>query len=132
MYNSSLFFSVISVWFNYMYTVNVFVCLRERERVSWKNSATNLKKDNLTKFQYYFPLLWFNLKDVIIFDSGNAVLGEAFTHTPPTQKMDKKSRQKAESSFTVCFEILFSIWTNSSRLFVCALHKQNKQTKSRQ
>jgi hypothetical protein len=66
-----------------------------------------------------------------VFDSGNAVLGEAFTHTPPTQKMDKKSRQKAESSFAECFEILFCIWTNSSRLFVCALHKQNKQTKSR-
>ncbi len=45
--------------------------------------------------------------------------------------MDKKSRQKAESSLTECIEI-FGIWTKSIRLFVCALHKQNKQTKSRQ
>jgi len=66
----------------------------------------------------------------IFFDSGNAVLGEAFTHThPPPKKMDKKSRQKAESSLTECFEILFSIWTNSSRLFVCALNKQKKSRK---
>jgi hypothetical protein len=72
--------------------------------------------------------LWPSIKSKVIFDSGNAVLGEAFTHTPPTQKMDKKSRQKAESSFAECFEFFFSIWTNSSRLFVCALHKQiNKQ-----
>jgi hypothetical protein len=40
----------------------------------------------------------------MLFDSGNAVLGEAFTHTP-TQKMDLKSRQKAKSSFTKYFEI---------------------------
>jgi hypothetical protein len=34
-----------------------------------------------------------------IFDSGNAVQGEAFTHP---QKMDKKSCQQTESSFTKC------------------------------
>ncbi len=71
-----------------------------------------------------------NVHCCVVFDSSNAVHREAFTHTPP-QKMDKKSRQKAESSFTECIEI-FGIWTKSIRLFVFALHKQNKQTKSRQ
>jgi hypothetical protein len=41
----------------------------------------------------------------MVFDSGNAVLGEAFTHTPSPKKMDNKSRQKAESPLTKCFEI---------------------------
>ncbi len=49
----------------------------------------------------------------------------------PPQKMDKKSRQKAEWSLTKCEKFL-SIWTNGIRLFVFAQHKQSKQTKSRQ
>ncbi len=35
---------------------------------------------------------------------------EKLLHPPPPQKMDKKSRQKAKSSFTECIEI-FGIWT---------------------
>jgi hypothetical protein len=65
----------------------------------------------------------------MVFDSGNAVHREAFTDTHTPQKMEKKSRQKAESSFAECIEI-FGIWTKSIRLFVFALHKHNKQTKS--
>jgi hypothetical protein len=57
---------------------------------------------------------------VSFFDIGNAVHEEAFT--PPPQKMDKKSRQKDEPSFTECDEI-FIIWTNNIRLIVSALLK---------
>ncbi len=52
---------------------------------------------------HIFVKHYYRLQMLCVFDSGNAVLGEAFTHTPPhPQKTDKKSRQQTESSFTKC------------------------------
>ncbi len=91
------------------WTTFIFACVREIHVLFWTRFIF------LTAATLYIERL---------FDSGNAVHREAFT-PPPPQKMDKKSRQKAESSFTECIEI-FGIWTKGIRLFVCALHKQNK------
>ncbi len=50
-----------------------------------------------------------------------------YTHTPPPKKWIKKVVKKPNRLLPNVLKFLFSIWTNSSRLFVCALHKINKQ-----
>ncbi len=54
-----------------------------------------------------------------------------FTHTHTPKKCIKNVIKKPNLLLSNVMKF-FSIWTNSIWLFVCALHKQNKQTKSRQ
>jgi hypothetical protein len=62
----------------------------------------------------------------LLFDSGNAVLGEAFTHTPPS-KMDKKVANKPNRLSPNVYELLAFGQTVFGFLYVHHSNKINKQ-----
>ncbi len=109
---------------------NTFVSLSKRRlkmspniiRIFWNPEESSLSSGTDEKVDYgitlHFP-----------FWQRQRCTRRGFYTPPHPQKMDKKSRQQTESSFTKC-KWAFSIWINSIRLSVCASLKQNKQTKS--